>query len=79
MTNRLRDKLKLFVIKKGPSAKAELSLAANKSPRMIDRYLNGTADPSQHTGYKLALACGCSDEEALVLSGAPQAAVREPA
>lgn len=79
MTQRLRDKLKLFVIKQGPKAKEALSQAAGKSPRMIDRYLNGEAEPSQHTSYKLALACECSEEEALALSGAPHVAAKEPA
>lgn len=77
MTERLREKLKTYLIQRGAlAAKAELSLATRKSTRMIERYIDGTSNPSQDTSYRLARQCGCSEEEALVLAGAPQKRAR---
>jgi transcriptional regulator with XRE-family HTH domain len=57
-----------YLIVRGPTAKAVLSQQAEKSPRMIERYMSGAASPSQHTAYKLALACGLNEEDALALA-----------
>lgn len=71
MTERLRQKINQFLVKKGPIGKSELSVACGKSVRMVERYVEGKAKPSQHTGYKIALACGCNEREALELSALP--------
>lgn len=69
MSNRLRELINKHIVVNGNRGKAQLALAANRSEQMIDRYRKGTSSPGQDVGYQLALACGCSKEDALKLAG----------
>lgn len=44
--------------------KSKLALAIGRSDRMVDRFRKGESIPSPDQAYKLALACGCSEEDA---------------
>jgi hypothetical protein len=56
-----------FLRREGPGSKGVLCRAIGRSERTLDRWLkNGV--PTAHDVYKLAVTCGCSDEEALEIS-----------
>lgn len=57
--------MKQAVIKEADAAKSRMCISTGKSLRTIQRYLDGASNPGQSTCFKLALACGCSEEEAL--------------
>ena len=65
MTQRLANKMTEVILKEGVGGRARLSLAAEKSDQMIDRYRKGLSKPPAKVAYKLALACGFTEEEAL--------------
>lgn len=69
MTVRLKDKLTQYLIINGKAkGKAQLSLAIGKSVRMLDRYLSGDSVPSPEIAYNLALAAGCTKDDALEIA-----------
>lgn len=68
MTERLRTQLQKYLIKKGPTGKSSLSLVTGKSARMIERYLNGSSNPSEHTAFLLAQESGSNEAQALALA-----------
>lgn len=68
MSKRLVKLINQIVIKEGVKGKLRLALAIGKGERMIDRYRKGTCNPSQKDAYDLALACGCSNEDALKIA-----------
>lgn len=47
--------------------KSKLALAIGRSDRMVDRFRKRESTPTPDQAYKLALACGCSAEEALAI------------
>jgi hypothetical protein len=67
MGRRLKEVIERYLVKNGSEGKTQLSLTLHKAPRTIDRWLKDGIT-SAHNAYKLALACGCSEEEALELS-----------
>lgn len=67
MSERLQQVLKDFIIKNGSKGKAELCAAVSKSPVTVDRWLRDGL-PTAHDAYLVALACGCTQEEALDLA-----------
>lgn len=79
MSSRLRKKIETLMVKKGPAGKVELCQAIDRSERTLDRWLKDGV-PTAHEAYRLAVACGCTDEEALQIaseecpSGAAQGA-----
>lgn len=68
MSGRLVELMQQMILKEGQVGKAKLSQAAARGERMIDRYIKGESAPSADVAYRLALACGCTDEEALKLA-----------
>lgn len=65
MSHEIRQLVNDVLAREGESGKARLSMAVQRGVRMIERYAAGTSNPSQSISYKLALACGRSDREAL--------------
>jgi transcriptional regulator with XRE-family HTH domain len=63
----LRELVANAVTKNGKMGKEKLALKAGLSPSLVANVLNGHA-PLPKNAYQLALACGCTDEEALELS-----------
>lgn len=57
-----------MVVREGSQGRMRMALAIDRGERMVRRYLNGESIPSQKTAYRLALACGCTDEEALAVA-----------
>ena len=68
MSRRLMEKMNRMILVEGAKGKAKLALAAGKSERMIDRYRQGKSKPSSDVVVQLALACGCTEQEALALA-----------
>lgn len=68
MSQRLIQLLNDVVLREGARGKARLSMAAGRGEKMIDRYRNGESVPPADVVHSLALACGCSDREALALA-----------
>lgn len=60
--------MRTVVVKEGEAGKSRLSVAADRGVRMIERYMSGTSIPTRSTSYRLALACGCSEEDALKIA-----------
>jgi hypothetical protein len=53
--------------KGAPVVMAALTKAVNKSDRTVRRWFKKGV-PTSHDAYLLALACGCSEQEALALA-----------
>lgn len=67
MTTGIRTLLQDFIVKHGKPGKAQLCKAVKKSEITFDRWMkNGI--PDAHDAFKLALACGCEEQEALRLA-----------
>lgn len=67
MSDRLRNVMTEYLIKQGDKGKAYLARRMDKSLKTIDRWAkDGVSDPRK--SYKLALACGCSEDEALEIA-----------
>jgi transcriptional regulator with XRE-family HTH domain len=67
MTQRIRTLLEQHLAKHGRAGKAQLCQVVEKSENTLNRWLRDGI-PSAHDAYKLALACGCSEKEALRLA-----------
>lgn len=46
----------------------KLAVAVNKHQTTVQRWINANRIPSAHDRYRVALACGCSEEEALEIA-----------
>lgn len=68
MSRRLAELMNEVVLKGGARGKSTLALAAGKSEKMIDRYRKQLSTPPTDVARALALACGCSEEDALALA-----------
>jgi hypothetical protein len=55
------------VIRVGKSGAMKVAFKADCSPRMVYNVIEGHI-PGQVTAYRLALACGCSEEDALKIA-----------
>ena len=64
----LADLINTVLLKEGRGGIARLAHIAGKGERMIDRYRLGHSVPYSETAYKLAMACGLNEEEALALA-----------
>lgn len=64
---KLRDKVETFLVKTGKSAKEILAIKAGVSPSTIAKIKNGRV-PLPSNAYRLAVACGCGEEEALEIA-----------
>lgn len=65
---RLEKVLSKYLTVNGTKGKGALVQATGKSDRQIDRYAKGQSTPPSSVAYTLALACGCSAEEALKIA-----------
>lgn len=72
--SRLLKKMNEYVTVNGMAGKARLSEATNRSVRSVETWLTGKSVPSAQIRYQLAVACGCTHEEALELAQEPQTA-----
>lgn len=52
------------IAKEGSRGRLELALSIERGERMIVRYLQGSSLPPSNIAYKLAKACGATDQEA---------------
>jgi hypothetical protein len=68
MSKRLVELMKGLIAKEGSAGRARLSLAAERRERMIERYMSGASAPSQSIAYKLALACGCTEDDSTAIA-----------
>ncbi len=80
MDSRLGNIVQQFLVREGAGGKAQLCLAVKKSEQTLVRWIKSGV-PTQHDAYRIALACGCSDEEALSISQeeCPSEEAKEPA
>lgn len=62
------DAMKKVVLTEGSAGKAKLGAAAGRGERMIERYMAGKSSPSPDTGYRIAVACELSEEDALAVA-----------
>ena len=67
MSKRLLGLIQQFLMKEEQGA-AKLALAVKKHQGTIQRWINAGRVPNSRDRYRLALACGCSHEEALQLA-----------
>jgi hypothetical protein len=67
MSKRIRDIVEQHITKHGRVGKAQLCDAVEKSEKTLDRWMS-QGIPKAHDAYKLALACGCSEKDALRLA-----------
>lgn len=63
----VRDLLENYLIKNGEKGKKHVCKAVGKSRRTIDRWIKDGI-PDRHDAFKLAVACGCEEAEALRLA-----------
>jgi hypothetical protein len=71
MSDRLREIIQCHLVKAGKEGRARLCLEAEISLSTLSGYLGKRAHqstPRPETAYRVALACGCTQEEALELS-----------
>lgn len=66
MSKRLRDALARVRVKKGRPGLRELARSLDVTLKTIERW-EEKGVPDEHKAYQLALACGCSEEEALAI------------
>lgn len=67
MSERLRDLVETYLIRMGRRAEVKLAAEAELSPSTIRNVRNGHI-PSPETTYRIALACGLTPEEALLIA-----------
>lgn len=69
MSERLRELVSTTVIKTEEVGAVEaLALRAKVSPSLVRKVMSNGYIPSAKKTYKLALACGCTEGEALALA-----------
>lgn len=65
MSNRLKDLIDTYLVKHGNNGFVLLGQVLDRDAKTIRRWKDGGAVPNAHLAYKLALACGCTEEDAL--------------
>jgi hypothetical protein len=69
MSKQLKGIVEQFITKHGRVGKAQLCEAINRDEKTLDRWLkNGIPDRHARSVFKLALACGLNEEDALKLT-----------
>jgi hypothetical protein len=72
--------LDTYLTKYGTDGKRRLALAVGRGEQMIDRYRKRQAVPPSNVAFRIALACGLEEAEALALAKeCPAEKVRETA
>lgn len=66
--SRLLKKMNDYVTVNGTTGKASLCKATGRNKRSVERWLTGQNIPPAHIRYQIALACGCTHEEALEIA-----------
>lgn len=66
--SRLAELINTVILKEGSAGKARLALVAEREQRMVERYKKGQSIPQPDKAYKLALACGSTEEVALEIA-----------
>lgn len=67
MTTAVLGILENYLIKNGEKGRKHVCKVVGKSRRTLDRWLKDGI-PDRHDAFKLALACGCEEKEALRLA-----------
>ena len=67
MTMSIRDAVEQHIIKHGRAGKTQLCKAVNRHEKALDRWMK-QGFPTAHIAFKLALACGIEEHEALRLA-----------
>lgn len=67
MNVRLLELVQELVVK-DEAGMAKLAVAVGKHQGTVQRWINSGRIPDRHDRYLVALACGCSEEEALELA-----------
>lgn len=68
MSRRLKETVEQYLTKKGSAVgKAELCAAVGKGEATLRRWIKDGV-PTSHDAYALALACGCTEDEALLIA-----------
>jgi plasmid maintenance system antidote protein VapI len=68
MSERLVQAIKTVLLKEGESGKGRLADVIGRRTRMIERYIDGDAVPTQHNAFRLAVACGLGEEDAAAIA-----------
>lgn len=68
MSERLVQAIRDVLLKEGETGKGRLADVIGRQTRMIERYVDKVASPSQGNAYKLAVACGLGEEDALAIA-----------
>lgn len=68
MSERLIQAMKDVLLKEGETGKGRLADAIGRQTRMIERYVDKSQTPTESNAYKLAVACGLSEEDALAIA-----------
>lgn len=68
MTERLKDMIETYVINAGENGVMKLALSARCSLRLVYKVKNNGHVPKPEITYKLAKACGATEEDALNLA-----------
>lgn len=67
MSERLLAAFEGLFIRKGTQVYTDLGAILKKSPKTVRRWIKDGV-PNSHDGYMLALACGCSEADALEIA-----------
>jgi hypothetical protein len=78
MSERLKGMIDRKVLELGKSGEAKLAIQAEVSPKTVNT-ARTTGHVSRTVGYRLALACGATKEEAEVLADEASSQARETA
>lgn len=69
MSKRLKGMIDAVLVKEGRTAgKARLAAAVGKHPLTVTRWIKTGKIPEPNDRYKVALACGCSEEDSLAIA-----------
>lgn len=67
MSKRLMEKIERYLVTE-ESGVTKLALAVNKHQGTVQRWITARRIPGARDRYNIALACGCTDEEAFEFS-----------
>lgn len=82
MSGRLRDVVGQYLVKAGRRARISLCETADVSRSALDNIIGNRTKPyvpSAAVAYRLAKACGCSEEDALSIANECSSAIRKSA
>ena len=68
MSKKLVKAMKDVVLREGQTGKGRLADTIGRKIRIIEHYIEGSHTPNPSNAYKLAVACGLGEEEALAVA-----------